>query len=243
MNRCYDRLVERLPPRISLLPLGLCLLWTGCHLVFPFEQGQKTDNANVQVLDLQGPSHDQPQPSSDGAVQRDAPLEDQQGLDGIKPKPDVALQADVKLPVPDLQVADTQQPQDTQQPPQDTQQPPQDTQQPQDTQPPSDTQPPPDIQPPPDAQQPVDGHSLPDLQLSKDQYTLPTCAGPAGIKCAPGEVCDVHSCIANDIGWCKPKTNICPSIYAPVCGCNGKTYPNDCERLKAGVALDHTGPC
>ncbi|MBT8195002.1 MAG: PKD domain-containing protein, partial [Bacteroidia bacterium] len=37
---------------------------------------------------------------------------------------------------------------------------------------------------------------------------------------------------------------ICPAIYAPVCGCDGITYPNSCVAEKyAGVTSWTTGPC
>jgi len=46
----------------------------------------------------------------------------------------------------------------------------------------------------------------------------------------------VNSVIAN-------KNAICPSFFAPVCGCNGVTYTNECAALAAGVTKWWTGEC
>jgi hypothetical protein len=35
----------------------------------------------------------------------------------------------------------------------------------------------------------------------------------------------------------------CPSIYLPVCGCNGVTYGNSCEAGNAGVLEWKQGAC
>jgi hypothetical protein len=58
------------------------------------------------------------------------------------------------------------------------------------------------------------------------------CKAPAG-KCGPLGIG----------GQCFVVPGVCPGIYAPVCGCNGKSYGNECEMEAAMVSKDHDGEC
>jgi hypothetical protein len=73
------------------------------------------------------------------------------------------------------------------------------------------------------------------------------CGGIAGVPCStPDQICVFlpGTCdVADNQGICFPRPETCPRVYFPVCGCDGKTYSNPCEALRAGAQVDHFGPC
>ncbi|HET6146289.1 MAG TPA: Kazal-type serine protease inhibitor [Polyangia bacterium] len=73
------------------------------------------------------------------------------------------------------------------------------------------------------------------------------CSDTPVMACPSGQVCDLDTpnrCTAGfEPGHCIVPPGGCTTIFNPVCGCNGTTFFNDCERQRARVQLDHAGSC
>ena len=70
------------------------------------------------------------------------------------------------------------------------------------------------------------------------------CGGPRGVRCDPDLFCETEpsSCGPGN-STCSRKPQTCTADYNPVCGCNNRTYSNDCERQRSGVSKKHDGAC
>lgn len=69
-----------------------------------------------------------------------------------------------------------------------------------------------------------------------------------GVPCAEGEFCEIssESCspsLPGEPAVCVEIPAVCPEEIHFVCGCDGVTYRNDCERLTARVGKLHPGTC
>lgn len=88
------------------------------------------------------------------------------------------------------------------------------------------------------------------------EFAFPQCSGqcvpenPPQFDCSTNADCDgsMFCALENEEtcggpGLCRPLSEFCYQVMAPVCGCNGVTFNNDCYAHAAGVNVNHDGAC
>jgi hypothetical protein len=72
------------------------------------------------------------------------------------------------------------------------------------------------------------------------------CGGFGGFQCPDDQYCEYEGggCgFADGGGQCQDRPFACAEIFAPVCGCDGNTYGNECIAHSRGVDVLHDGEC
>ena len=99
-----------------------------------------------------------------------------------------------------------------------------------------------------DAAGQADGSPLPDS--APNRLDAHADLGPGGCwnnkDCGQSQYCHIDGACqvtGAKMGQCTKRPEGCYMIAAPVCGCDGKTYGNDCTAHAAGVNIAHKGDC
>jgi len=71
------------------------------------------------------------------------------------------------------------------------------------------------------------------------------CGGDTGVSCAGSFFCffETGCGVSSEAGVCLQIPEVCIEIFDPVCGCDGKTYSNECKARANGVNVASQGEC
>ncbi len=88
--------------------------------------------------------------------------------------------------------------------------------------------------------------SLGGVAFAEDAKVGESCGGSDERPCVEGLFCEYPkgTCGESSVsGTCSEVPEMCIEMWAPVCGCDGKTYGNSCKAGGAQVSVKKDGKC